>query len=67
MQPHKFRQFEIPAVNVNRQNVNQIVNDYIKNIPKYDFTNFYDLGRLPFHGAEAYSKQVGLPSGRPDE
>ena len=26
-QPHKFRQFEIPAVNVNRQNVDQIVND----------------------------------------
>ena len=40
-QPHKFRQFEIPAVNVNHQNVDQIVNDYINNTPKYDFTDFY--------------------------
>src|SRR6516162_4286941 len=40
-QPQKFRQFEIPAVNVNRQNVDQIVDEYITNTPQYDFTNFY--------------------------
>ena len=40
-QPHKYRQFEIPAVNVNRDNVDQIVHDYIDNTPKYDFTDFY--------------------------
>jgi ribose transport system substrate-binding protein len=40
-QPHKNRQFEIPAVNVNRDNVEQIVHDYIDNTPKYDFSDFY--------------------------
>jgi ribose transport system substrate-binding protein len=40
-QPQKYRQFEIPAVNVNRENVDQIIEEYIKNTPKYDFTNFY--------------------------
>jgi ribose transport system substrate-binding protein len=40
-QPQKYRQFEIPAVNVNRQNVDQIVDEYITNTPNYDFTNFY--------------------------
>jgi ribose transport system substrate-binding protein len=39
--PHKYRQFEIPAVNVNRDNVDQIVHDYITNTPQYDFTNFF--------------------------
>jgi ribose transport system substrate-binding protein len=40
-QPHKYRQFEIPAVNVNHENVDQIVKDYITNTPNYDFSNFY--------------------------
>lgn len=40
-QPHKYRQFEIPAVNVNKANVDQIVHDYLDNTPNYDFTNFY--------------------------
>jgi ribose transport system substrate-binding protein len=40
-QPQKFRQFEIPAVNVNHDNVDQIVHDYITNTPQYDFTNFF--------------------------
>src|SRR5271169_5484190 len=39
--PHKYRQFEIPAVNVNRDNVNQVVHDYIESTPKYDLTNFF--------------------------
>jgi ribose transport system substrate-binding protein len=30
-QPQKYRQFEIPAVNVNKANVDQIVHDYIDN------------------------------------
>jgi ribose transport system substrate-binding protein len=40
-QPQKYRQFEIPAVNVNRENVEQVVHDYIDNTPQYDFSNFY--------------------------
>jgi len=39
--PHKYRQFEIPAVNVNRDNVNQIVHDYIENTPTYDLSDFF--------------------------
>ena len=40
-QPQKYRQFEIPAVNVNKANVDQIVHDYLDNTPNYDFTNFF--------------------------
>ncbi len=40
-QPQKFRQFEIPAVNVSSQNVDQIIHDYIDNTPNYDLTDFY--------------------------
>jgi ribose transport system substrate-binding protein len=40
-QPQKYRQFEIPAVNVNKANVDQIVHDYIENTPAYDFSNFF--------------------------
>jgi hypothetical protein len=29
------------AVNVNRDNVNQVVHDYIESTPKYDPTNFF--------------------------
>jgi ribose transport system substrate-binding protein len=39
--PHKYRQFEIPAVNVTRQNVDQVVHDYIDNTPTYDLSNFF--------------------------
>jgi ribose transport system substrate-binding protein len=39
--PQKYRQFEIPAVNVNRDNVNQVVHDYIESTPKYDVSNFF--------------------------
>jgi ribose transport system substrate-binding protein len=39
--PQKYRQFEIPAVNVNRENVNQVVHDYIENTPTYDLTDFF--------------------------
>ena len=39
--PHKYRQFEIPAVNVNRDNVNQVVHDYLENTPTYDLSNFF--------------------------
>jgi ribose transport system substrate-binding protein len=39
--PHKYRQFEIPAVNVNRENVNQVAHDYLENTPTYDLTNFF--------------------------
>jgi ribose transport system substrate-binding protein len=40
-QPQKYRQFEVPAVNVNKANVDQIVHDYVDNTPNYDFTNFF--------------------------
>ncbi|MBV9130291.1 MAG: sugar ABC transporter substrate-binding protein [Verrucomicrobia bacterium] len=39
--PHKNRQFEIPAVNVNRDNVNQVVHDYLDTTPTYDLSNFF--------------------------
>ncbi|HYY31607.1 MAG TPA: sugar ABC transporter substrate-binding protein [Chthoniobacterales bacterium] len=39
--PHKYRQFEIPAVNVDRQNVAQVEQEYIKSTPKYDLSNFF--------------------------
>jgi len=39
--PHKYRQFEIPAVNVNRENVDQVLHDYVENTPAYDLTNFF--------------------------
>jgi ribose transport system substrate-binding protein len=39
--PHKYRQFEIPAVNVNRENVNQVVHDYLDTTPTYDLSDFY--------------------------
>jgi ribose transport system substrate-binding protein len=39
--PQKYRQFEIPAVNVNRENVAQVVHDYIESTPKYDLSNFF--------------------------
>jgi ribose transport system substrate-binding protein len=38
---HKYRQFEIPAVNVNRENVNQVVHDYLETTPTYDLSNFF--------------------------
>lgn len=40
--PQKYRQFEIPAVNVNKANVDQIIHDYIDNTPNYDFSNFFE-------------------------
>jgi ribose transport system substrate-binding protein len=39
--PAKYRQFMIPGVNVNRQNVDQVENDYVKNTPTYDLSNFF--------------------------
>jgi ribose transport system substrate-binding protein len=39
--PHKYRQFEVPAVNVNSQNVAQIIHDYIDNTPDYNLTDFF--------------------------
>jgi ribose transport system substrate-binding protein len=39
--PHKYRQFEVPAVNVSRANVDQVVHDYIDNTPTYDLSNFF--------------------------
>ena len=39
--PKKNRQFEIPAVPVSRENVNQVVHDYIDNTPTYDLSNFF--------------------------
>jgi ribose transport system substrate-binding protein len=39
--PRKYRQFEIPAVNVNRDNVNKVIHDYIESTPKYDLSDFF--------------------------
>src|ERR1700747_1355610 len=39
--PQKYRQFEIPAVDVNRGNVAQVAHDYIESTPKYDLSNFF--------------------------
>ncbi len=40
-EPQKHRQFEIPAVNVDKANVDQVIHDYIDNTPTYDFSDFY--------------------------
>jgi ribose transport system substrate-binding protein len=39
--PAKYRQFMIPGINVNRENIDQVENHYVKNTPKYDLTNFF--------------------------
>jgi hypothetical protein len=39
--PHKYRHFEIPAVNVNRENVNQVAHDYLEATPTYDLSDFF--------------------------
>jgi ribose transport system substrate-binding protein len=39
--PQKYRQFEIPAVDVNRENVSQVVHDYLESTPTYDLSNFF--------------------------
>ena len=39
--PAKYRQFVIPGINVNRQNVEQVENDYVKNTPIYDTSDFF--------------------------
>ena len=59
--------FEIPAVNVNRQNVDQIVNDYIKNIPKYDFANFYARWSVAIPWRRGLLEAGGPAPRRPDE
>jgi len=42
--PAKYRQFAIPPVQVNRENVDQVVKDYIQNTPTYDLdvSHFFD-------------------------
>jgi ribose transport system substrate-binding protein len=40
--PAKYRSFMIPGTQVTRENVEQVVNDYIKNTPKYDLSDFFD-------------------------
>jgi hypothetical protein len=39
--PQKHPQFEIPAANVNRDNIAQDVHDYTDNTAAYDFSEFY--------------------------
>ncbi len=39
--PHKHRQFEITAIDVNSQNVDQVIQKYVKNTPNYDLTDFF--------------------------
>jgi ribose transport system substrate-binding protein len=39
--PQKYRQFEIPAVTVNRDNVNQVVHDFLETTPTYDLSDFF--------------------------
>jgi hypothetical protein len=39
--PQKYRQFEIPAVKLNRENVSQIARDYLEGTPTYDLSDFF--------------------------
>jgi ribose transport system substrate-binding protein len=39
--PSKHRHFMIPGTEVTRANVDQVVNDFIKNTPKYDLKDFF--------------------------
>ncbi len=39
--PAKYRSWLIPGVQVNKDNVDKFVNDYIKAMPTYDLSNFF--------------------------
>ncbi len=39
--PPEKRDFMIPGVEVTKDNVDQVVNDFVKNTPKYDLTDFW--------------------------
>ena len=39
--PAKHRSWLIPGVQVNRENVDKFVNDFIKNMPTYDVSDYY--------------------------
>jgi len=39
--PAKYRQFMIPGINVNSANLDQVINDYVKNTPEYDLTDYF--------------------------
>jgi ribose transport system substrate-binding protein len=39
--PHKQRSWMIPGTQVTRENVDQVVNDFVKNTPKYDLSDFF--------------------------
>jgi ribose transport system substrate-binding protein len=39
----KYRSFKIPAVEVNSENVDEIVNKFIENTPEYDLSDFFEL------------------------
>jgi len=39
--PHKYRSWMIPGVNVNRENVDQFVKEYIDKMPEYDLSDLF--------------------------
>jgi ribose transport system substrate-binding protein len=39
--PAKYRSWLIPGVKVNRENVDEFVNEYIKKMPTYDLSDFF--------------------------
>jgi len=39
--PPEKREFMIPGVEVTKANVDQVVNEFVKNTPKYDLTDFW--------------------------
>ncbi len=39
--PPKNRRLHDPRAEVTRANVDQVVNDFMKNTPKYDLSNFW--------------------------
>jgi hypothetical protein len=39
--PHKYRSWMIPGVNVNRENVDEFVREYIDKMPEYELSDLF--------------------------
>ena len=45
--PHEKRAFRIPGIEVDKSNATQVFNDYIKNTPSYDISDFWSMSVGP--------------------
>jgi ribose transport system substrate-binding protein len=40
--PRKYRSFKIPAIEVNRENVDKVVKEFVESTPTYDLSDFFE-------------------------